>query len=101
MRLGISGGTMRADAKRLNSECVVAFDGDKAVGWATLNRPVCGIGDDINVFVSVPYRKQGIGRELVNRILPFHEKDTKLKAYPFDPRGLKLYQGFTDKIKIV
>lgn len=91
-KLGISGGTMRYEAKRDNPACVVAFDGTTPVGWATLkHKPL-----EIHTFVSKKYRRQGIGTQLVKFLTAGLPNGIKVNAYPYNDFSEKFFENFKE-----
>ena len=53
--------SMRSKISKENQNTVVAFDGDKIVGWAL------HVGSEFHVYVKTDYRKRGIGTTLSSK----------------------------------
>lgn len=84
---------------------LVAVDGDRVVGWGSLNqfnpRPAYDHVADFSVYVGREARGRGVGGALLDalearaRKIGFHKM--VLAAFPFNAAGMKLYErhGFT------
>jgi L-amino acid N-acyltransferase YncA len=88
------------DARAARHPVVVAATGGQVVGWGSLNafnpRPAYDNVVDLSVYVERGWRGRGVGRALLQHLLPlartlgYHKM--VLATFPFNEAGVALYQ---------
>ena len=88
------------DARAARHPVVVAATGGQVVGWGSLNafnpRPAYDNVVDLSVYVERGWRSRGVGRALLQHLLPlartlgYHKM--VLATFPFNEAGVALYQ---------
>jgi len=88
------------DARAARHPVVVAVTGGQVVGWGSLNafnpRPAYDNVVDLSVYVERGWRGRGVGRALLQHLLPlartlgYHKM--VLATFPFNEAGVALYQ---------
>ena len=92
-------------AENFKFNAILCSENNRIVAWAILREnfmswsPKASYNKKtrIDIFVSSKFRRQGIGKEIMNYALKMSKQ--KVVVFPFNPKGIKFYKNFNVIIK--